>query len=388
QHRQYIEGMGEPVPAARDITWQISFSQIRAGIWPTPVQGSTQCLEAWNTLSSLVNNPRQGRLQDLVAETLLEEVDWSYWEDLVAIYGRDAIGYANSLWDNDGVQYGLLALREKQLSIVQFLELNRLLGSWVPQADMQAEKISYLPGTDSPIWLSIFSRHNISQPQADPKGKSLAVAARYQADLTAVQRAYQYGQLFVGYADIPVLDIRHYLDPVLDMHQLQASFVARQRILQRQGDYGLQRIWVSHPEYNPESQAIAVMRNWITQQQEPVAASDRCFAADGTVLVAGEEVWQPGQPCAEYYPFHENSRTNAGASLHGLNFICEKQSVTNAISRGLYSPVDMTPYQAELEQIFPNGVCDYQKPDAAMPVYLQPYFDSSGSRQPTEPSNQ
>ena len=52
--------------------------------------------------------------------------------------------------------------------------------------------------------------------------------------------AYRSGHVLLGRIHIPVLDIRDYLDPLLDMHHAQQSFATRQRIIDYQGDAGNQ----------------------------------------------------------------------------------------------------------------------------------------------------
>jgi hypothetical protein len=47
---------------------------------------------------------------------------------------------------------------------------------------------------------------------------------------------------------------------------------------------------------------------------------------------------------------------------------CQLQSVDRAIRKGLYGDWQPTATEkARLDQIFPDGVCDYTKPDAGRP---------------------
>src|SRR6202012_5317944 len=74
----------------------------------------------------------------------------------VNIYGRDpATGYARTVEDNVGVQYGLKALNEKTISVDEFLDLNAKIGGYdhdgnfIPgrsQGDPIAIKIAYESG--------------------------------------------------------------------------------------------------------------------------------------------------------------------------------------------------------------------------------------------------
>lgn len=364
QHRQYLEGLSSAATEKVRFRWQITLSQLLAGYWPTPAKGATQCINAWFGLSSLVHNPHQGRLKPFTTAELRHNTQWSYWQDLAEIYGTDATGYAHSLWDNSGVQYGLLALRAGQISAEHFIELNARIGSWLPAAQMQPEQFRFIPHLQLPLWLSSFGRHNIAAAQ--PTAEGFLVAPRYRANRDAIVQAYRYGQLFLGKLTIPVIDLRHYLDPVLDMHHLEPSFMARQRLTQ-QGRQDWQQIWVSHPDYTPEAEAFAAIESWLNSGQQPTSATDRCFAADGTVLAAGADVWQDTGLCQQHYPILSNSRRQAGAPAAGLLLQCQLMPVSEAIARGDYLPIDMRPWQARLEQIFPDGVCDYHQGDAGYP---------------------
>jgi len=63
----------------------------------------------------------------------------------------------------------------------------------------------------------------------------------------------------------------------------------------------------------------------------------------------------------------------AGDSISGLTFQCARMPVAEALSSDLYASVDMTPYRDTLARIFPEGVCDYSKPDLADPGELPEY---------------
>lgn len=362
--RQLLEGLSVSPEHSLKFSAQVALAQLSEGIWPTLPEGATQCHNAWLGLSSLVHNPHQGKLKRLVDDKLLAEVNWSYWGDLASIYGVDQQGFGHSLWDNQGVQYGLQALKQGSLSADDFIALNRAIGSWRPQAQMQPEQIRYLPFVDAPLWLSAFGRQNINY------STSALAAVRFSANREAATKAYRYGQLFIGLTEKPILDLRHYLDPALDMHHLEPSFAARERLVMRNGHADNQLIWVSDPAYTPLGEAVALMDTWLSRGQKPANAQDQCFAADSTVIAAGSDIWLPGGRCASTYPIHRNSRINAGAPTHGLMFNCALISVAQAIARGDYQPVNMLPYQAELTAIFPAGVCDYQQPDQALPADL------------------
>lgn len=436
EHRQWLEGLSASPSLARKMAWQTPWLQVAKGRWPAELDGATQCSNAWFGLSSLIHNPNQGRLDRFVSDDIYPQVHWSYWEDLVPIFGRDERGFARHVWNNEGVQYGLAALSNGQISLAQFIDVNAKIGAWKAASEMRKERIRYLPGIGLPLWLTQYSFHNITQPEAPfqvagvggaVNPAQIAVAPRHSADLTAINRAYRYGQIFIGRLTVPTIDLRHYLEPKLDMHHMQPSFATRARIAnyvaehsaqgqqpsapdkqpldpdkqrsaqERQPlavanepfatsersiannaaadnhpavDSHYQQIWVAAEGYDPTELALATMVQWLTSGKQPTQASDRCFDEHGQVLAAGAQVWQQGGDCLTRFPVLTTSRGVAGAPLSGDVFACQRISVDDAIARGFYGNVDVATVVAELKQIFPSGVCDYSKKDAGRPSDL------------------
>ena len=68
-------------------------------------------------------------------------------------------------------------------------------------------------------------------------------AARTVGNRQAQYAAYRSGMVFRGKIGIPLIDWRHYLEPLLDMHNSHQSFAARQRMLDFDGDASNQVIW-------------------------------------------------------------------------------------------------------------------------------------------------
>ncbi|MEN8115275.1 MAG: DUF6351 family protein, partial [Actinomycetota bacterium] len=72
--------------------------------------------------------------------------------------------------------------------------------------------------------------------------------------------------------------------------------------------------------------------------------------------------------CTEQFPVFSTSRIVAGGPITGDVFVCDLMPVTEAITRGDYGAwTPGAPEIAALETIFPTGVCDYTKGDAAKP---------------------
>jgi hypothetical protein len=67
-------------------------------------------------------------------------------------------------------------------------------------------------------------------------------------------------------------------------------------------------------------------------------------------------------------PLYSTTRRVAGGPFEQSLFKCQLMPVETAIARGLYGV--WTPSAAEtaiLRNIFPQGVCDYSKPDVGLP---------------------
>ena len=353
---------------------------------PTP--GSTECINGWRGLSPLVLNPHFGTAPGITAEQQAS-VEWTHWADLVNIYGRDATGFARNPWDNVGVQYGLQALRDGRISLDEFLDLNASVGSWKEAKDMAQEGCPYIFSACFTFDFDVWSARNMN---LSPDG-GLTPAPRRRGDRQAQYAAYRSGMVFRGKIDIPLIDWRHYLEPFLDMHHAHQSFAARQRMLNYDGDASNQVIWFTDarpagPEFDQTPLALRVIDEWMTNMREhpergvagnkPAAAVDSCFATDGSLIAAGDDVWAgildegPAGACTQLFPIHATSRIVAGGPIEGGILKCFLQPVDAAVARGLYAPWTLTPEQvARLRQIFPDGVCDWTKGDAGRPPELR-----------------
>lgn len=266
-------------------------------------------------------------------------------QDLNSVpFGRDETGYANRLLDNVGVQYGLEALNESVISVEEFLDLNASIGGY----DIDGEPTE----------------------------------ARHQADLEAVQRAYETGRVSTSVGDqvkVPIVLVDRYDDPDGSVADRVRAFSFRRRLTYGAGPEsvpGLQ-IW-THPTGlgpAPESTApvpdpIDEVDEWLTallddregdeifhrlRRARPAAAIDHCILQVGEAPVSGFEVYDDGEPCAEAYPVAGDPRIASGAPL------------SNDIIKCQLKPVDPFDYEVRinadqlrrLEAIFPSGVCDW-----------------------------
>lgn len=421
----------------------------------TGATGSSECIEGWRGATPLALNPNFGlasgmddvllpyagemmaKLQageapvpddfpDLgrllrVAEDPAEWTMWTHWDDVAEAYGVDPdTGLARVPWDNTGVQYGLRAVARGQITPEEFLDLNARIGSWKATADNVAESCGMVTQmTDAT--LGAFAKaiglcegddlDQYSSRQMNLAGED-GIAPRSEGDVEAVTNAFESGLVFDGVLgrDVPILDVRHYLEDQLDMHNAHQSFVTRERIRRAMGNADNQVIWWldARPEEDEDAtdrlldDAFRVMDEWILSQAEsdgasaasvkPAAAVDTCWATDGTLIASGEDVWDGAVElaisgagawtdeapeeidgvtvgeCARYFPIHSTSRVIAGGPITNDVYKCHLKDVSRSVEDGDYG--EWEPDEAELarlEAIFPDGVCDYSKRSVGYP---------------------
>jgi hypothetical protein len=351
--------------------------------------GTTECIMGWRGLSPLAMNPLYGYVEGQEFIQPSEDVfaiEWTHFADLVNIYGVADDGYARRLWDNVGVQYGLEAVAAGEITPEEFLKLNASIGGWKESAEMVQEGSPFFPpGVIDPTnWDPWSARNQVFSPSP------MIPAPRTEGDIEAMQAAYEAGLVFMGDIDIPVIDWRHYLEEHLDMHNTHQSFAARQRIRDARGNSDNQVIWFTDvgpggPEFDQTPEALEVMDEWMMNilnnpyagiaGNKPSNAVDRCVDVDGTEIAAGDRVWDgilddrsPGA-CTALFPIYSTSRIVAGGPFKGSIFKCRLMPVADAIADGMYGV--WTPdllQQIQLEQIFPEGVCDFEQPDTGLPL--------------------
>jgi hypothetical protein len=340
----------------------------------------------------LVNNPTYTNHPDRYAPAVRSQTHFSHWDDLTNIYGSDASGHALRTYDNVGVQYGLEALRHGDLTPAEFLHLNANVGGWKPPAEQTPERYWLISGDPQLRRASLWSAHNMTKTPNGPvplasfasnDANAVRVAPRTRGDLAAMQAAYWSGHVFLGHVDLPIVDVRHYLDPALDMHHSFASLSTRARIEREVGPHNGYVIWMSERPYDPSSAAVDLVDRWLTTGVRPDAAVDTCWDADGRMIAAGGNVWDGAWngaartgPCLARYPPYKSPRNVAGAPLAGDIFKCALIGVDDALRAGVYSPIDMQRYRSVLERVFPDGVCDYRQGDVGRPTALVTAFAS------------
>ena len=385
--RILIEGMNANTTALKE-PWSLSPY--------APRPGMSECINGWRGQIPSMFNPAwapQEYFQALALYRYPPEVStntkWTHWNDLGNIYPQDQNGFAPNSWDNVGVQYGLRALRNGELTTQEFLDLNACVGGWKPSQEMVLGFYPWDPNAD-PATLDPWDQRNMN---LSPECKTGQPAPRTTGDTTAIETAFSSGHVFRGEITIPIIDLRWYLEPVLDMHHSVASFQTRARMIGTKGNAKNQIIWVAECSdldpvtlkdncaYNPTGDALDTIDKWMHQlranpgrgiaRNKPQRAQDSCFNGDGSLIAAGPKVWDgilndaPKGPCTNTFPPFSTSRIQAGEDIKGNSFKCERKSVESALSDGTYGEVSFATEQRErLKEIFPEGVCDYSKSDS------------------------
>jgi hypothetical protein len=350
--------------------------------------GASECVMGWRGLAPLALNPVYGFAdgQELYEpQSAVAAIHWTHFDDLVNYFGVGADGYAQNYWDNVGVQYGLGAVATGQITPLEFLQLNHVIGGWKQEPDMVQEGSPFYP----PGVIDLSNWDPWSARNQEFSVNPSTPAPRRQGDVAAMNAAYEAGLVFRGDIDIPIIDWRHYLEEFLDMHNTHQSFASRQRIRDARGDADNQVIWftdaVGGPQFDQTPEAFEVMDEWMNNilanpglgvaGNKPPRAVDRCFDSSGNEIAAGDDVWDgildggPSGACTALFPVYGTSRIVAGGPFKGSIFKCQLKPVAQAIADGDYGVWTPSPAeQAWLALIFPTGVCDFSQPDAGLPL--------------------
>lgn len=277
------------------------------------------------------------------------------YDHTINVFGRNpATGAARRPWDNIGVQYGLGALKSGAISPRQFIDLNRDIGGF------------------------------------DNDGSYST--ARGEADVSAVKRAYETGQITyggLGLKSTPVIDYRGYVDAPenpAEEHSRFHSFSMRARLEKVNGSSANQVMLVESglpgtrglfsDESPVSSHALAQMDRWLSNlkasdgarpgldaiaKAKPTDLVDACFSDGGAVKIAETQIWRGDTKCNQLYPSYSTPRMIAGEPLTNNVLKCQLKPIDAADYDGRLDKAGL----AELGRIFPMGVCDYSKPGVA-----------------------
>lgn len=318
------------------------------------------------------------------AQTNPQGVRCTLQDGNINIFGRDPkTGFARRPLDNTGVQYGLEALREGRISAEQFLDLNRNIGGFGMDGD-------YVP-------------------------------ERMRMDSDMARMAYRIGGVIGrgALAETPVLDHAPYLDliPVANIHESVRPFTVRARLDKYSGQTDTQGIWRG---VVTQADGFPVVERWLdaldglrpeyggdhvaaVRAAKPPAANDRCVVGTvggrlelpNAILLPLGIAQLPLLPTVEPLydlvpgfsldvPLRVDLPENFGIDGRSVG-VCglalpvvrtprmvAGMPMTDDIIRCQLKPIDpadygdkLTPEQlAALHEIFPEGVCDFDRPAA------------------------
>lgn len=297
-----------------------------------------QTCRGWIEILGTVLQPSEGCLPWVPADAVYDRdtnptgARCTIEDHNVNVFGRDPVtGFARRAWSNVGVQYGLRALRDGDITLDQFLHLNENVGSFDVHGD-----------------------HRVAREPGDP---------------AAVEAAYRTGRVLDGarLARVPIIDVRGYTDVSIgDFHDSIRTWATRGR-LARHGDTDNH---VSFMGANDAAvgratlDALLAMDRWLraldadpdpdrgaaTRRTKPEGLGDRCYPTTTPTEGACPEVFVP----------HATPRMVAGGPLEGDLIRCALRPIDAAD----YPTVPTAEERARLDAIFPTGVCDWSTPPA------------------------
>jgi hypothetical protein len=259
-------------------------------------------------------------------------------------------GFAGVPVDNVGVQYGLSALQSLQITPAQFVDLNQRIG-----------------GLDIDI---------------NP------IPQRIAADATALANAYRSGMINEtnNLDQTAIIDCRG-PDPGA-AHDAYRAFAIRARLDREHGNHANQLIWEGPVAIIGDGQcleqSLIAMDRWLgvvendtsarslpakLTADKPADLTDKCFDGEGNMVSNGQ--CPPG-----VVPVYGTPRTVAGDAITTDANKCQLRP----LRRSDY-PITLTdPQFAQLQAIFPTGVCDFSKPgvDQQPTIPWLTYQDAAG----------
>jgi hypothetical protein len=270
---------------------------------------------------------------------------WSAQEQAI---GR---GFAGVPTDNVGVQYGLGALRSGKITPAQFVDLNAKIGG-----------LSLVGGG--------------------------IVPNRLVADRPALANAYRSG--LINEANnldrTAIIDCRGPDEGLF--HDAYRAFAVRARLDREHGGHGNQLIWEGPVPLTADQQcernSFLAMDRWLAAveadkgkgslarkvaRDRPADLTDRCYDGNGNKV--------SDDLCPSIVHVYGTPRTVAGDAITTDNNKCRLKP----LSRSDYGSVAFTDAQwAQLQTIFPGGVCDFSKRgvDQQGTRAWQTYQDSRG----------
>jgi hypothetical protein len=323
--RAAVDGHHDPSDCA---TWDATFAPVS-----NPTHGcGGPAAENYNPIT----NPTgcRGTLQDFSLPILGKRPssEWSSHAEKVAH------GFAKSPFDNVGVQYGLNALNSRAITPAQFIDLNQRVGG-----------------------LNIDDNF---------------VASRSVADPGSLKTLYTSGQINDGRGLKGVAMIS--LQDWSETHEIHTSFHSwemRARLDRDNGNHNNQIIWTYPassalggvaPDAFVTLKSFLRMDRWLSNIQAdrrsiPLAvkvARDKPAGAVDACFTAADAETTNSSTCRKMFPHYGDARIAAGGPLADDIGDCQLRP----LQRSSYHVSFTAAQWAEMQHMFPTGVCDWKLP--------------------------
>jgi hypothetical protein len=293
------------------------------------------------------------------------------WESNVQVTGTDPdTGFARPGYDNEGVQYGLDALNAGVITPDQFVDLNAAIGGFTDDG---------VPGPERSV-----------------------------VDDDLPERAYETGRVsgpYGGLPDTPMILVNVYTDELGDIHDRVRSFSLLDRLADEDGTWpDTASLWsIGMPEGSSlidtltgalgefAAEPTIVLDQWLTDAEahqaaeggswqdalaatKPDAARSRCVPTGAEPIVGDDANDDPA--CVAAFPVHEEPRMAAGAPRSGDVLKCALTPVDEASEQ---FEVELSDAQLDrLTEIFPTGVCDWDRPSQGFVAFDHTWYDFGG----------
>ena len=316
--------------------------------YPVSTTGSTAGTEtcvSWDTFAHTWVSPFNGFSPDVPVADRYNPVTnptgarGTFTDGMVNVFGIDPrTGFARTVYDNVGVQYGLKALNSGAISVDEFLDLNEKIGG----LDVDGNYIT----------------------------------ARSVANLKGIEIAYANGVVDSGQnLTLPIIDTRNYLDDVANIHTRIRTFAKLDRLQRANGTIANEVNWltanvgtipdlarmalIAHNQWleniladpSHEPYAVKVIRD------QPASLADTCWDSTGVAHVEPFTLTGPSV-CNALFPINSNVRIQAGGPVSGSILKCQLKHIDFRD----YGVAFTQPQKTQLNAIFPDGVCDWSLP--------------------------
>jgi hypothetical protein len=319
--------------------------------YPVNAAGTNTTCRSWNSFAHTWVSPFNGFDAVVPVAARYDPISnptgarGSFTDGMVNVFGIDSqTGFARTVFDNVGVQYGLNAVNNGSITVDEFLDLNEKIGG----LDVDG---NYIP-------------------------------RRSEGNLQGIALAYRKGVVTTGEnLTLPIIDTRNYRDDNIDIHTRIRTFAKLDRLARANGTHANEVNWLAALRAAPgatvpnlERMALLANNEWLENiradtsdtpyparviRNKPAWLKDTCWDPTG---IAHEEAFTLSGPsvCNALYPIYSTVRIEAGAPVAGDILKCKLKPVKLED----YA-VAFTPQQAgRLFAIFPQGVCDYEKDGA------------------------